>query len=80
MVTLTPYLAQLLTTLPQHSEGVFASTRPLKTDAANIKRRERDNTKALQSAGIDGLTLRGLRRAFSLRVKPLGPLLVPLLK
>jgi integrase len=93
-IPLTPYLAQLLATLPRHSEWVFASTRPLKTDAANIKRRERDNTKAgkvaplgavatvgasgrmsdprsnhtkaLQSAGIDGLTLHGLRRSFSL--------------
>lgn len=93
-IPLTPYLAQLLATLPRHSEWVFASTRPLKTDAANIKRRERDSTKAgkaatvgavatvgasgrmsdprsshtkaLQSAGIDGLTLHGLRRSFSL--------------
>jgi len=93
-IPLTPYLAQLLATLPRHSEWVFASTRPLKTDAANIKRRERDNTKAgkaapvgavatvgatgrmsdprsshtkaLQSAGIEGLTLHGLRRSFSL--------------
>jgi integrase len=93
-IPLTPYLAQLLATLPRHSEWVFASTRPLKTDAANIKRRERDNTKAgktaplgavatvgatgrmsdprsshtkvLQSAGLDGLTLHGLRRSFSL--------------
>ncbi|WP_290901199.1 integrase family protein [Aquabacterium sp.] len=93
-IPLTPYLAQLLATLPRHSEWVFASTRTLKTDTANIKRRERDNTKAgkaaplgavatvgttgrmsdprsnhakaLQSAGIDGLTLHGLRRSFSL--------------
>lgn len=93
-IPLTPYLAQLLATLPRHSEWVFASTRPLKTDAANVKRRERDNTKAgkpaplgtvatvgasgrmsdprsnhtkaLQSSGIDGLTLHGLRRSFSL--------------
>ncbi len=93
-IPLTPYLAQLLATLPRHSEWVFASTRTLKTDTANIKRRERDNTKAgkaapvgavatvgasgrmsdprnshtkaLQSAGIDGLTIHGLRRSFSL--------------
>lgn len=39
-VPLTPYLAQLLATLPRHSEWVFASTRPLKTDTANIKRRD----------------------------------------
>lgn len=93
-IPLTPYLAQLLATLPRHSEWVFASTRKLKTDTANIKRREHDNTKAgkaaptgavatvgatgrmsdprsnhakaLQSAGLDGLTLHGLRRSFSL--------------
>lgn len=93
-IPLTPYLAHLLATLPRHSDWVFASTRPLKTDTANIKRRERDNTKAgktapvgavgtvgasgrmsdprnshtkaLQSAGIDGLTIHGLRRSFSL--------------
>ncbi|TDP88077.1 site-specific recombinase XerD [Aquabacterium commune] len=93
-IPLTPYLAQLLGTLPRHSEWVFASTRTLKTDTANIKRRERDNTKAgkaapvgavatvgasgrmsdprnshtkaLQGTGIDGLTIHGLRRSFSL--------------
>jgi integrase len=93
-IPLTPYLAQLLATLPRHSEWVFASTRTLKADSANAKRRERDNakmgkaaplglvatvgatgrmsdprsshTKALQSAGIDGLTIHGLRRSFSL--------------
>ena len=93
-IPLTPYLATLLATLPRHSKWVFASTRTLKTDAANIKRRERthaktgantalsvvtvvgasgrmsdprsNHTKALQSAGIDGLTIHGLRRSFSL--------------
>lgn len=93
-IPLTPYLAQLLATLPRHSEWVFASTRSLKTDAVNTKRRAQDgaatgraanlaavvtvsasgrmtdprssHTKALQSAGIEGLTLHGLRRSFSL--------------
>ncbi len=93
-IPLTPYLANLLATLPRHSKWVFASTRTLKTDAANIKRRERthaktgvntalsvvtvvgasgrmsdprsNHTKALQSAGIEGLTIHGLRRSFSL--------------
>jgi integrase len=93
-IPLTPYLAQLLSTLPRHSEWVFASTRTLKADTANTKRRERDNAKtgkaaplglastvgangrmsdprsshakALQSAGIEGLTIHGLRRSFSL--------------
>jgi integrase len=93
-IPLSPYLAQLLATLPRHSEWVFASTRALKADTANTKRRERENAKtgraaplglvstlgttgrmsdprsnhakALQSAGIEGLTLHGLRRSFSL--------------
>lgn len=93
-IPLTPYLAQLLATLPRHSEWVFASTRPLSMTPQNIRRRERDSEqsgreapegsvatvgetgrmsdprnqhlKALQSAGIEGLTLHGLRRSFSL--------------
>ena len=93
-IPLTPYLAQLLATLPRHSEWVFASTRPLSMTPENIKRRERDSAqsgreapagsvatvgasgrmsdprelhlKAQRSAGIDGLTIHGLRRSFSL--------------
>jgi integrase len=93
-IPLTPYLAQLLATLPRHSEWVFASTRPLSMTRENIKRRERDSAqsgreapagnvatvgasgrmsdprelhlKAQRSAGIDGLTIHGLRRSFSL--------------
>ena len=93
-IPLTPYLAQLLATLPRHSEWVFASTRPLSMTPQNIRRRERDSEqsgreapegsvatvgetgrmsdprnphlKALQSAGIEGLTIHGLRRSFSL--------------
>lgn len=93
-IPLTPYLAQLLATLPRQSEWVFASTRELKDDPANIKRRARsaaksgkpailgtvatvgesgrmsdprsNHAKVLLSAGIEGLTIHGLRRSFSL--------------
>lgn len=93
-IPLTPYLGQLLATLPRVNEWVFASTKALSMTPQNIKRRERDATqagraapagslstvgtsgrmadprsqhaKALSSAGIDGLTIHGLRRSFSL--------------
>jgi integrase len=93
-IPLTPYLAQLLATLPRVNEWVFASTKALSMTPANIKRREREATeagraapagevstvsasgrmadtrsqhaKALLSARIEGLTLHGLRRSFSL--------------
>lgn len=93
-IPLTPYMAQMLATLPRVNEWVFASTKALSMTPINIKRRERDATqagrtapagevstvstsgrmadprsqhaKALLSAGIDGLTIHGLRRSFSL--------------
>lgn len=93
-IPLTPYLGQLLATLPRVNEWVFASTKALSMTPQNIKRRERDaaqagraapagslstvgtsgrmadprsqHAKALSSAGIDGLTIHGLRRSFSL--------------
>lgn len=93
VIPLTPYVAQLLADLPRRNEWVFASTRALKMDAKNIKRRERDaevagrdavdgdqkaasatghltdpsaaHRCACATAGLDGLTLHGLRRSFS---------------
>lgn len=93
VIPLTPYVAQLLADLPRRNEWVFASTRALKMDAKNIKRRERDaevagrdavdgdqkaasatghltdpsaaHRCACTTAGLDGLTLHGLRRSFS---------------
>lgn len=93
-IPLTPYLAQLLATLPRVNDWVFASTKGLSMKPANIKRRELDATqagrtvqtgeastvgasgritdprsqhaKALLTAGIQGLTIHGLRRSFSL--------------
>ncbi|OGB35262.1 MAG: integrase [Burkholderiales bacterium RIFCSPLOWO2_02_FULL_66_35] len=59
---LSPYLAQLLATLPRTNEFVFAST----GKAGRIADTRASHAKALQSASIEGLTIHGLRRSFSL--------------
>lgn len=61
-VPLSRYLAQLLATLPRTSEYVFAST----GKAGRIADARSSHAKALQSASIEGLTIHGLRRSFSL--------------
>ena len=61
-IPLTPYLAQLMATLPRINEFVFVST----SKAGRISDTRSSHTKALQSAGIDSLTIHGLRRSFSL--------------
>lgn len=61
-IPLTPYLAQLLATLPRSNEFVFAST----GKAGRIADTRASHAKALQSAAIKGLTIHGLRRSFSL--------------
>lgn len=59
---LTPYLAQLLGTLQRNNEFVFAST----SKTGRISDARSSHVRALQSAGIEGLTIHGLRRSFSL--------------
>lgn len=61
-IPLSPYLAQLLATLPRTNEFVFAST----GKAGRITDTRASHSKALRSAAIDGLTIHGLRRSFSL--------------
>lgn len=61
-IPLTPYLAQLLATLPRVNEFVFASA----GKAGRIADTRASHSKALQSAAIEGLTIHGLRRSFSL--------------
>ena len=61
-IPLTPYLAQLLATLPRMNEFVFASA----SKAGRISDTRSSHAKALQRARIDGLTIHGLRRSFSL--------------
>lgn len=61
-IPLSPYLAQLLHGLPRVGPYVFAST----GKAGRITDTRASHAKALQSAGIEHLTLHGLRRSFSL--------------
>ena len=61
-IPLTPYLAQLLATLPRINEFVFASA----GKAGRIADTRASHSRALQSAAIEGLTIHGLRRSFSL--------------
>jgi integrase len=61
-IPLTPYLAQLLATLPRTNAFVFAST----GKAGRISDTRASHANALRSAAIKGLTIHGLRRSFSL--------------
>lgn len=61
-IPLSPYLAQLFATLPRVGAYVFAS----KGKHGRITDTRASHAKALQSAGIEYLTLHGLRRSFSL--------------
>ena len=61
-IPLTPYLAQQLASLRRINAFVFASA----SKAGRISDTRSSHAKALQSAGIDGLTIHGLRRSFSL--------------
>jgi len=61
-IPLTPYLAQLLATLPRVNEFVFASS----AKAGKISDARSNHAKALVSADIGHLTIHGLRRSFSL--------------
>ena len=68
VIPLTPHLAQQLATLPLTNEFVLAST----GKAGRIAGTRASHAEALQSAGIDGLTIHGLRRSFSLLDEPAG--------
>lgn len=61
-IPLSPYMAQLLETLPRIGPYVFAST----GKAGRITDARASHAKVLQSAAIEGLTIHGLRRSFSL--------------
>lgn len=61
-IPLSPYLAQLLATLPRQGPFVFASA----SKSGRITDARASHAKALQNAGIERLTLHGLRRSFSL--------------
>jgi len=59
VIPLTPYVSQLLHALPRRNEFVFAGLR-----AETIARPLDLHAQACKVAGIDGLTLHGLRRSF----------------
>lgn len=61
-IPLTLYMAQMLAMLPRAGKFVFASA----SKSGRITDARASHAKALQSASIDGLTIHGLRRSFSL--------------
>lgn len=61
-IPLSPYMAQLLATLPRVGPFVFAST----GKAGRITDARASHAQALRHAGIEHLTFHGLRRSFSL--------------
>ncbi len=61
VIPLTPYVAHLLSALPRRNEWVFSSPT---SKAGNITEPNHPHTTACTVAGIDGLTLHGLRRSF----------------
>lgn len=62
IIPLTPYLAELLATLPRPGVFVFASA----SKAGRLTDARASHALALKSAGIGHLTIHGLRRSFSL--------------
>jgi integrase len=58
IIPLTPYVSQLLATLPRRNEWVFSSADGL------LGKQNRLHSGACKVAGIDNLTLHGLRRSF----------------
>ena len=61
-IPLTPYLAQMLASLPRVGPYVFASA----SKTGRITDTRNSHAKVLQGAGIERLTIHGLRRSFSL--------------
>lgn len=61
-IPLTPYLRQMLASLPRTNAYVFASV----GQTGRIADVRSSHAKALREAGIEGLTIHGLRRSFSL--------------
>ena len=79
VIPLTPYVSQMLAALPRRSEWVFASAsttpakaakaaKPIRTTLEKapqpISKPHKPHEKACKVAGIEGLTLHGLRRSF----------------
>lgn len=58
----TPYVSYLLANLPRRNEWVFSSPT---SERGRLSVPNSAHTRACKAAGIDGLTLQGLRRSFS---------------
>jgi integrase len=64
-IPLTPYVASLLASLPRINEWVFASaSRAAEDVSTTMSTPHKAHERACTVAGIDGLTLHGLRRSF----------------
>ncbi|MDP2368813.1 tyrosine-type recombinase/integrase [Rhodoferax sp.] len=61
VIPLTPFVSQLLGTLPRRNEWVFSSPN---SDTGHLTEPNHPHSTACKVAGIDGLTLHGLRRSF----------------
>lgn len=61
-IPLTPYLASLLAALPRRNEWVFSSPN---SATGRIMEPRKAHNRALASAGLDHVTLHGLRRTFA---------------
>lgn len=68
-IPLTPYLAQLLATLPRVNDFVFAST----GKTGRIVDVRSSHERVLRSVGIEHLTFHGLRRAYKQRGRSVVP-------
>lgn len=68
-IPLTPYLAQLLATLPRVNEFVFASS----GKAGRITDARKAMAQALQHAGVAHVTFHGLRRTFIQQARKVVP-------
>ncbi|MDA8138596.1 MAG: site-specific integrase [Desulfobacteraceae bacterium] len=60
-IPLTPYVASLLSQLPRRNQWVFSSPR---AETGRLQEPRIPHNRALAVAGIEGLTLHGLRRSF----------------
>lgn len=61
-VPLSPYLGQMLTTLPRLNALIFANA----SKSGRISDTRSTHARALQNAGIEAIRIHGLRRSFSL--------------
>ena len=58
----TPYMLYLLATLPRRNEWVFSSPT---SESGHLTEPNNPHTRACKTAGLEGLTLHGLRRSFA---------------